>query len=76
MQKEVVLTKGSKMEDRKISKMIVSVICVSIVLSFMGVAQAKETIHALYIPLADHYAAAVVRLNANGIFLRTKHPSP
>jgi len=48
------------MKDQKISKMIVFVILVSIVFGFTGTAQARDKIHALYIPLADHYAAAVV----------------
>ena len=42
------------MKDQKISKMIVFVMLVSIVFGFTGVAQAKDKIHALYIPLADH----------------------
>lgn len=37
-----------------------SILMMAISLTFCGLAEAKDKIHALYIPLADHYAASVV----------------
>jgi len=47
------------MKERRILRSVLLVTLVILVMGFTGMAQAKEKIHAVYIPLADHYAALV-----------------